>query len=417
MLLALQRANEPRQHFMSTSLSPQHSRAIVLLSVAAFASSASTRLCDPMLPDLMRIFATSPTETAHVVSGFSVAYGLFQIFYGPLGDRVGKYRLIALAALVSTLGSLGAALAASLDWLVFARFMTGISAAGVIPLSMAWIGDTVDYENRQATLARFLGGQIMGVIGGQFIGGLFADTLGWRWAFAFLSLVYLVIGALVLRESCRNPVTFHQRSNSGPAAGVFAQVTSVLRVPWARVILSIVFLEGMVVFGALAFVPSYLHQNFGLSLTAAGGMVGMFGVGGLSYIVFAKFFVRRLGERGLAFCGGLLIASGWTLLAMMPSGMWALLANGVLGLGFYMPHNTLQTNATQMAPQVRGTAVSLFASALFIGQSLGVILAAMLLANWGAFALFMTAALFMPLLGVVFFILLSTRQGKIPASS
>jgi YNFM family putative membrane transporter len=400
---------------MSTSLSPQHGRAILLLSVAAFASSASTRLCDPMLPELMRLFAASPTETAHVVSGFSVAYGLFQIFYGPLGDRVGKYRLIALAALVSTLGSLGAALAASLDGLVFARFMTGISAAGVIPLSMAWIGDTVPYENRQATLARFLGGQIMGVIGGQFIGGLFADTLGWRWAFAFLSLVYLVIGALVLRESCRNPVTFHHRSASGPAAGVLAQITAVLRKPWARVILSIVFLEGMVVFGALAFVPSYLHQHFGLSLTVAGGMVGLFGVGGLSYIVLAKFFVRRLGERGLAFCGGLLIACGWAVLAMAPVWAWSLLANGVLGLGFYMLHNTLQTNATQMAPEVRGTAVSLFASAFFLGQSLGVVLAALLLDAWGALSVFLTAAFFMPLLGVLFSALLHARQSKASA--
>ena len=47
-----------------------------------------------------------------------------------------------------------------------------------------------------------------------------------------------------------------------------------------------------------------------------------------------------------------------------------------IGLGFYMLHNTLQTNATQMAPQARGTAVALFSSALYLGQSLGVALAA-----------------------------------------
>jgi len=387
---------------MTSSISRQHGRAIVLLSVAAFASSASARLCDPMLPDLMRVFSASPTETAHVVSGFSVAYGLFQVFFGPLGDRIGKYRLIALTALLSTLGTLGSMLASSLDWLVLARFLTGVSAAGVIPLSMAWIGDTVAYENRQATLARFLGGQIMGVIGGQFIGGLFSDTLGWRWAFGFLSLIFLLVGILVLLESCRNPVTFHHREASRKASGVLTQVTSVLQVAWARAILTLVFLEGMIVFGTLAFVPSFLHEHFALTLTMAGGLMGLFGLGGLTYIIFAKFFVHRFGEVGLAFFGGLFIAAAWIGLALAPSWEWALLSNYFLGLGFYMLHNTLQTNATQMAPLVRGTAVSLFASAFFLGQSLGVILAAIVLAVWGAFPLFMVAALFTPLIGVVF---------------
>jgi predicted MFS family arabinose efflux permease len=43
-----------------------------------------------------------------------------------------------------------------------------------------------------------------------------------------------------------------------------------------------------------------------------------------------------------------------------------------LGLGYYMLHNTLQTRATEMAPEARGSAVSAFAFCLFLGQTLGV---------------------------------------------
>lgn len=402
---------------MSSASARQHNRAIVLLSLAAFASAASARLCDPMLPDLARTFSASPSEVAHVVSGFSVAYGLLQAFFGPLGDRIGKYRLIALTTLASTIGSLGAAFATSLDWLIIARLLTGASAAGIIPLSMAWIGDTIPYEERQATLARFLGGQIFGVIGGQFIGGLFADTLGWRWAFGFICLIYLVVGVLVLLESHRNTSTHHVPQPAGKREGVIQQATSVFSVPWARIILAIVFMEGMVVFGALAFVPSYLHERFGLTLSMAGAVMGLFGIGGLSYIIFAKFFVRRFGEVGLALVGGLLIAAAWGILAFGPSWTWVMPASYLVGLGFYMVHNTLQTNATQMAPQVRGTAVSLFASAFFLGQSLGVVLAAMMLAKLGAFSLFLAAAMLMPFIGGGFSRLLYTRQRKIVISS
>ena len=326
----------------------------MLLSVAAFASSASARLCDPMLPDLAAQFATTPTAAAHVVSAFAVAYGLLQVFFGPLGDRIGKYRLVALTTLACTHGALGAAFAASLDWLVFARLLMGASAAGIIPLAMAWIGDTVAYEQRQATLARFLGGQILGTIGGQFIGCLFTDSVGWRWAFVFLAALYLAVGWLVLRESHANPAAAHTRNPAPQHSGVLAQAALVFAVPWARVILSVVFVEGMLVFGGLAFVPSYLHERFGLSLSMAGAV--MAGFGGFSYILFARHFVRIFGEIGLAASGGLLLAAAWLLLAYGASWLWAVPATWLTGLGFYKLHNTLQTNATQMAPEVRGTA-------------------------------------------------------------
>jgi len=384
---------------MSEALAAHHRRAVMLLSVAAFASAAAARLCDPMLPDLARSFAASPTAVASVISSFAIAYGLSQALFGPLGDRVGKYRLIALTTLCSTLGALGSALAASLDALVVSRVLLGATAAGIIPLSMAWIGDTVPYEQRQATLARFLGGQILGSVGGQFIGGAFTDTLGWRWAFAFLAVLYLLIGIVVLLESRANPSTLHRQTDTYHQGLLLGQAAEVFAQPWARLILSIVFLEGMLVFGTLAFVPSYLHQHFGLSLTLASAAMAFFGLGGLSYIFAARYFVRRLGEVGLAMGGGVLIALGWLILAWGSTWIWALPASYLVGLGFYMVHNTLQTHATQMAPKVRGTAVSLFASSFFLGQALGVSLAAQTLTAAGIVPLLLLAALATPLVG------------------
>ena len=70
----------------------------------------------------------------------------------------------------------------------------------------------------------------------------------------------------------------------------------------------------------------------------------------------------------------------------MPSAWLAPPAIALIGLGFYMLHNTLQTNATQMAPEARGLAVSLFAFALFTGQSVGVALAAPVMDRYGGAA-------------------------------
>ncbi len=73
-----------------------------------------------------------------------------------------------------------------------------------------------------------------------------------------------------------------------------------------------------------------------------------------------------------------------------------------IGLGFYMLHNTLQTNATLMTPQARGTAVGLFSSALYIGQTAGVAAGAVAYDRFGAVPLFLGTAAALPVLAVWF---------------
>lgn len=177
----------------------------------------------------------------------------------------------------------------------------------------------------------------------------------------------------------------------------------------ARVILAVVFLEGMLVFGGMAFIPMHLHEHFELKMSAAGALMGSFGLGGLIYIFFAKPLVRRLGERGLTILGATLIALAWATLALCSVWAWTVPACISLGLGYYMLHNTLQTNATQMAPQVRGTAVSLFASSFFLGQALGVSLGGLLYEGIGAFTLFSISGVLILPLGWFFYRRLTRR--------
>ena len=74
----------------------------------------------------------------------------------------------------------------------------------------------------------------------------------------------------------------------------------------------------------------------------------------------------------------------------------------LVGFGTYLFHNTLQTNATQMAPTARGTGVALFASCFFVGQAIGVSLAGLAFDHAGAAALLLPPALALPLAGIAF---------------
>lgn len=284
-------------------------------------------------------------------------------------------------------------LAGSLDALVAARALSGAAGAGVVPLSMAWIGDNVPYERRQATLARFLTGTILGMAA-----GLFADTVGWRWAFAVLVVIYLVVGTLLYRELRRQAASGQTGAAGAARTGFVAQARLVLgtrgRVScWPRCF------RGLLVFGTLAFAPSYLHARFGISLTAAGALVASYALGGLLYTLVAGHVLRRLGERGLALAGGLVLSAAFLCYWLGPQWLWSLPAGVLAGFGYYLLHATLQTNATQMVPAARGTAVAWFASCLFMGQAAGVALAGLVVDAAGAAMLFGMTALLLPLLG------------------
>lgn len=377
-------------------------RAITLLALAAFVSSSAFRICDAMLPQLALDFGTTTGGAAYVVTAFAVAYGFVQIVFGPVGDRYGKYRVIAFATLACAIGSSVAALASSLPILIAARAVSGAAGAGIVPLSMAWIGDNVPYERRQETLARFLTGTILGMSTGQVLGGVFADTVGWRWAFALLVVGYLVVGVLLQRELRRQRDT-HDVPTGGQARPRFvAQAAVVWRTPWARVVLATVFIEGLLVFGSLAFAPAYLHTRFGLSLTLAGAVVAVYAAGGLAYTVVARRVVARLGESGMVMAGGFVLGLAFLLYLIGPIWAISLAASVLAGFGYYLLHATLQTNATQMVPEARGTAVAWFASCLFMGQAVGVAIAGMLVDAAGAVWIFGSSALLLPLLGLAF---------------
>lgn len=385
-------------------------RTIFLFSTAAFASSVNIRVCDPLLPQVAHAFSTTPGVAAGMVTAFAIAYGLLQLVWGPIGDRRGKYRVAALASIATGVFSAAGAFAETMDWLIVARFFAGAMAAAIIPLAFAWIGDAFSFATRQAVLARFLSAQFTGIVLGQAVGGFIGDVFGWRSVFLIVGAIHFLAGACMLIELKTNPGA---QPVAAPAVTgwrtTVAAIGDLFASPWVRVMLGVVFLEAFAMYGAFAYIGADLHHRFGIGFGLVGLFLAVYGAGALTYSFTAKRLFQKLGERGLALAGGSLMAVCYALLAFAPNVAFALPAIAFLGLGFYMLHNTLQTNATQMAPQMRAMGVSMFAFFLFLGQSLGVAIAAPVVDTWGAPPIYVVAALILPIVAVWFRTRLSLR--------
>jgi predicted MFS family arabinose efflux permease len=367
--------------------------AITLLALASFAAQAMVRSTDTLLPQIAVDLNVTVGATSAVVTFYLLAHGSVQLVIGPIGDRFGKYLCVAIAAAVSTLMVVACGLAASLPVLVAARLGCGLATGWIIPFALAFVGDVIPYERRQQVIGRFLSGQILGQLFGQAAGGVLGDYFGWRNVFFILATLLGLAAGGLFYELWRNPITHAGHASAQPGRGFIADYSAVLRSPWARAVIAIVFIESGAMFGAFTYVGADLHLRFGVNFALVGLFVGMFAIGGLFYSLSVRVLVNRFGPIGIATGGGALLALAYVTLAFEPHYWMAPAAITAIGLGFYMLHNTLQTNATQMTPEARGTAVSLFSASLYIGQTVGVAAGGVVFDRVTAVPLFLIAAI------------------------
>ena len=376
--------------------------AITLLALASFASQSMVRVSDSLLPQIAADMGVSVGAASIVVTAYALAHGSVQLIIGPVGDRFGKYACVTAAAAMSTVLVLLCGLAGSLPALVAARLACGLSAGWIIPLAMAFLGDVIPYERRQQVLGTFLSGQILGQLFGQAAGGVLGDFFGWRQVFFFLAALFAIATIALLIEFIRNPITHAGHASATRSRGFVTDYAAVLRAPWARAVIAMGFIESLFMFGAFAYVGADLHLRFGASFSLVGLFVGAFAIGGLIYSLSVRGLVNRLGQIGLVTGGGALLALAYLTIAFAPHAYIAPLAITAIGFGYYMLHNTLQTNATQMTPEARGTAVAIFSSALYLGQTLGVAINELIFDRFTAVPVFVIAAVGLLALGLWF---------------
>jgi len=374
-------------------------RSIVFLAIAGFASQAMVRVTDSLLPAMASDFDVSVGSVAMVVTTYGIGHGLSQLFLGSGGNALGKYRAVALTCGLAALFVFACGLMPTVESLAVVRFLSGVFAGWIIPLGMAYVGDVTPYDQRQQVLGRYLTGNISGLLFGQAAGGVLGDWFGWRNVFFLLAGLLAIAAIGVTWEYLTNPRTHEPKHPDQKSRGMIAEYTTVLSSSWARIVILAVAIEGAMFWGVFAYIGADLHLRFNLSLSTIGIIVGTFAIGGLIYVGSINVLVRRLGQRGLTIIGGVILGVCFLVLAAGFAWWLAPVAVTAIGFGFYMLHNTLQTNATQMTPQARGTALAIFSSALYLSQSAGVGVFSFVIDRVGAVPMFVVAAIVLPALG------------------
>jgi len=336
-----------------------------LLFALAFLVAVDIRILAPVLPSISASLGSPPGIVGLAMTTYSLAYGTGQLLYGPLSDRRGRIAVVRVAGLAFSACCVLSALASTTWQFIAVRLLAGAFAGAVIPLTLVYIGDTVEYGQRQMVLGRFSALTSCALAFSASIGGTIAYLVSWRIMLIGYGVLALIPVCLMWRHEPVRP-----RAGATPAntAGEFA---SLCRDPRARAVYLAVFLEGSLVWGGATYIAAFGIVRHGLDQFTVGLLFALVGVGTMGGGLLVGRIRRVLSENALARVGGSLMGAGYVLL--IPRWPWPLFAVSMLllGLGYAGLHTTLQVRGTELSAASRGTAFALFAFFLFAGIAIG----------------------------------------------
>jgi MFS transporter, YNFM family, putative membrane transport protein len=336
---------------------------IVLLFALAFLVSVDVRILAPVLPSISLSLGSTAGTVGLAMTTYAFAYGTGQLVYGPLSDRRSRIGVVRAAGLGFSLCTVLSALAVTTRQFLIIRFLAGAFAGAVIPLTLVFIGDTVEYARRQVVIGRFSVITSAALAFSAAIGGTVAHFVSWRLMLIGYGLLALIPVGLMWQLDAPGP------TEDSPGGGRFGDF---LRDRRAQFVYVGVFLEGFLLWGGVTYLGSFGTRRHGLDQLAVGLLIALFGVGTMAGGLLMGRIRRRLSENGLAALGGTLM--GAAFLILVPRWPWPAFAASmlILGLGFVGLHTTLQLRGTEIGgAAARGKAFSLFAFNLFVGMSAG----------------------------------------------
>jgi DHA1 family bicyclomycin/chloramphenicol resistance-like MFS transporter len=332
----------------------------------------------PSLPDIAHVLSAPVARTQLTISSYLIGFAAGQMIYGPLSDRYGRRPVLLAAVALYLASTLACAAAQSVDVLIAARALQGISGSGAIVLARAIVRDV--YSGVQAARELSLMGSISATapIVAPMIGGVLQAAFGWRANFICMSaggLIALVVAARLLPETLRPA----NRAGSLSFFSMMRGYGAVARHRGFLIYLGIITTTYAGLFAWVSGASVVLQGVYGLSPVTFGFTFALGAAGYMLGAMIATRLVVRLGLDRTIGVGVVVIAAGGLALVLAVAtgipGLWlvAAMALYLAGVGLAMPQ--AMAGALTPFPDRAGTAASLMG---LVQQALAAIIAAVI---------------------------------------
>jgi MFS family permease len=287
--------------------------ALLGLSLCMLSASLGTSSANVALPTLARAFGASFPAVQWVVIAYLLAITSSIVAFGRFGDVIGRRRSLRIALSLYCAASVVSGLAPALPVVIVARALQGLGAAGMMALTVAFVGDIVPKERTGSAMGLLGTTSSIGTALGPSLGGVLVATLGWRAIF----FVHLALGAAALALARRLPPD-GGRQRSAPAPRFRLEILgdrALIASLAASLIVSCVAMTSMVVG------PFYLSNALGLDAGRVGITMSVGSVVAALTGFPAGRVVDRFGARHATLVGLAGIAGAALALSLRPEGL------------------------------------------------------------------------------------------------
>jgi predicted MFS family arabinose efflux permease len=346
----------------------------------------------PLIVKIAEDLSITVSNAALSVTAYMLAFGLFTLILGPMGDRYGKSRIMIISSFGTAIFSCLCIFANNLPLLIFLRAANGALAAGNMPISMAIVGEKFQGEQLQGAVGKLMGWMLLGGAFATIIGGAISYIASWKGVYLAYGVAELIISFLLLNTlepSKRTIKKLNYFDIYGKAIANGKLMSVVL----------LIIVSGFAVFGSFTYTGELVSKHTDLNILSIGFVLAFFGIGGIAGSNVIEKIRMKIGNNVCIVAG---VIGSIALFQLSHISYYPLISLLLffVGVMFVFVHSANLIMAQSIIPNMRGTAMALVSFGMFCGSGIGTLVNNRILEKSVIENIFISAALIFLCLGL-----------------
>ncbi|RDZ28539.1 MFS transporter [Lysobacter silvisoli] len=173
---------------------------LIAVCIALMAVIAAVTGLNVAQPPLAVDLDASQSQVLWMINTYAITLAALLLPLGAVGDRWGRKPVLVAGLIVFGVANMASALAPSTPVMLAARFLSGVGAAAIMPVTLSLITSIFPESERSKAIGVWTGVAGGGGVIGMFLSAVLVDYLSWRWLFALPVVLVLIALVMTIRS-------------------------------------------------------------------------------------------------------------------------------------------------------------------------------------------------------------------------